>query len=140
MTVTGWSFFMFGLASLALAILGVQKSSAKELDQRVVELLSTMTLEEKVRQMTQISLEIVAKDGLKSEDRVELDMNKLRTAILKYHVGSILNVGTSAHSVDHRNRIIIAISPGYRDWRTNCDGQIVGNQRHSHSFQPFLFD
>lgn len=109
MNGTGWSFGMCSLALLVLMILGVQKLPARELDQRVAELLSKMTLEEKVGQMTQISLEVVAKDGLKPEDRVVLDMNKLRNAILKYHVGSILNVGTSAHPVDHWNKIITTI-------------------------------
>ena len=55
-------------------ILGSQKSSARELDQRVAELLSKMILEEKVGQITQISLEIVARDNLKPEDQVKLDM------------------------------------------------------------------
>ncbi|HEX9971794.1 MAG TPA: hypothetical protein VGD14_06965 [bacterium] len=54
--------------------MGSQKSSARELDQRVAELLSKMILEEKVGQITQISLEIVARDNLKPEDQVKLDM------------------------------------------------------------------
>ncbi|MCI0494701.1 glycoside hydrolase family 3 C-terminal domain-containing protein [candidate division KSB1 bacterium] len=85
------------------------RSQTKNLDEKVTDLLSRMTLEEKVGQMTQISLEIVAKEGLKPEDRVELNMQKLRQAILKYHVGSILNVGTSAHPVDHWQKIITTI-------------------------------
>jgi beta-glucosidase len=104
-----WSLFVSCLMMFLLSVSNPAKSQTKSLDEKVTDLLSRMTLEEKIGQMTQVSLEVVAKDGLKPEDRVELDMEKLSQAILKYHVGSILNVGTSAHPVDHWHKIITTI-------------------------------
>ena len=62
--------------------------------QKVAALLSKMTLEEKVGQMTQVTLGVVCtnKDGV-------LDTNALKKAILQYKVGSILNTTNRALSV-----------------------------------------
>lgn len=76
---------------------------------RVKELLSRMTLEEKVGQMTQITIEVVSKtEGTKDQMHV-LDLEKLREAITRYHVGSILNVFNVAHSLDYWHSIISEI-------------------------------
>ena len=73
---------------------------------RVEELLSKMTLEEKVGQMTQITLEVVSKSEGTVNQKFELDKEKLREAITKYHVGSILNVYNVAHTVQEWHSII----------------------------------
>lgn len=59
-----------------------------DLDKKVSELLSKMTIEEKIGQMTQITVtrfEDKGKPGV-------FNMVKLQEAIQKYHIGSILNV------------------------------------------------
>ncbi|MEP6467971.1 MAG: glycoside hydrolase family 3 N-terminal domain-containing protein, partial [Parafilimonas sp.] len=63
-----------------------------------------MTLEEKVGQMTQVTLGVVAtdKDGV-------LDTAKLRTAIVDYKVGSILNVTGHALTVGNWDSVITQI-------------------------------
>ena len=58
----------------------------------IEELLSRMTLEEKIGQMTQVTLESVSKTPLSASTRLELDESALRRALLEYHVGSIINV------------------------------------------------
>ncbi len=79
--------------------------SREEVERRVEELLSRMTLEEKVGQMTQVTLQVVSKDG----EPHQLDPKKLRRAIVDYHVGSILNIVESAYTLEHWREIITQI-------------------------------
>ncbi len=64
------------------------------IEQKIDALLSQMTLEEKVGQMTQLTLDYVSMgkyfDG---EKEMSIDPVKLDSAIMHYHVGSILNTG-----------------------------------------------
>ncbi|OMP76211.1 glycoside hydrolase family 3 N-terminal domain-containing protein [[Flexibacter] sp. ATCC 35208] len=79
----------------------------QSIDQKVASLVAKMTLEEKAGQMTQISVEAFLKttNGQVNEPH-EFDMAKLEEAIKKYKVGSILNVGGYAQTVEvWRNRI-----------------------------------
>ena len=62
-----------------------------ELEQKVEKTLKGMTLEEKIGQMTQLSLEVLGKRGTQ-EDSFVFDEAKIDTAIYKYKIGSILNV------------------------------------------------
>ena len=62
-----------------------------ELEQKVETTLKGMTLEEKIGQMTQLSLEVFGKRGTQG-DGFEFDEAKIDTAICKYKIGSILNV------------------------------------------------
>lgn len=77
---------------------------------KIEALLSDMTLEEKVGQMTQITLSHL----LKSNDEgviepFELDTAKLKEALIDHHVGSILNCGGHANSLSKWNEIITQI-------------------------------
>ncbi len=65
-----------------------QKTVADPIDEKVKELLSKMTLEEKIGQMTQITITALEEKG----NPGVLDKNKLKEAIQKYKIGSILNV------------------------------------------------
>ncbi|MDR2038264.1 MAG: glycoside hydrolase family 3 C-terminal domain-containing protein [Bacteroidales bacterium] len=71
--------------------------SDAEISRKVNALLKKMTLEEKVGQMAQITLDVVCKgkDRYSSYEPVELDMDILRDALVKYHVGSILNTANN---------------------------------------------
>lgn len=80
-----------------------------ELDERVKELLSQMTLEEKVGQMTQVTLQAVSKKQGTKDQHHELDETKLEEAILKYHVGSIFNVYDVAHEAEYWHEVITKI-------------------------------
>ena len=62
-------------------------------DQRVDSLLSKMTLKEKVGQMTQINLTVIAKGPNKwgSSFPLEIDHDRAMKALVDYKVGSVLN-------------------------------------------------
>lgn len=77
-----------------------------ELDKKVDALLAKMTLEEKVGQMTEVTLDVVSKPN---NGNHQLDNDKLKEAILKYHVGSILNVSGAAYTREHWYDIISGI-------------------------------
>src|SRR5690625_7596052 len=59
---------------------------------RVDSLIAEMTLEEKVGQMTQVTLTAIAADGPRESGRVNLDPVKLSVAILTYHVCSLFTL------------------------------------------------
>ncbi len=81
----------------------------KNIDERITELLSKMTLEEKVGQMTQITLEVITKEREDLTKDVIIDQDSLEEAILKYKVGSILNVLGAHNTLDNWHEIIKAI-------------------------------
>ncbi len=76
--------------------------------QKVDALISEMTLEEKVGQMTNISLMAIAEgDFWNKRDTVILDTAKMRDLLGNFHVGSVQNLGT------------YPFSP--REWRQNIE-------------------
>ncbi len=83
-----------------------QKKPESALDKKVDALIAKMTLEEKVGQMTQVTLDEVSKAGYSKH---EIDPEKLKEAVEKYHVGSILNVMGAAYTREHWHQVISAI-------------------------------
>ena len=67
------------------------------IDQKVEDLLSKMTLEEKVGQMTQITLDVVTKgkNQYSSYQPYELHQDLIKEAIHTYKIGSVLNTPSS---------------------------------------------
>lgn len=96
---------------IAVCGLGCESMSMKgkdaELERRLRRLLAEMTLEEKVGQMTQLTLQVVA--GENKNGWQKLDEEKLREAIVAHHVGSILNCAGQARAVDNWHEIITTI-------------------------------
>src|SRR5437588_5055855 len=76
---------------------------ARDYTQRVEALLRQMTLEEKVGQMTQLQIGMVTTG---SNQTIEIDPAKLEKAVVKYGVGSILNVSDQALPADKWQDII----------------------------------
>lgn len=73
-------------------------------DVNIEKLIRSMTLEEKVGQMCQIDLGVIAEgDICQLKIPQELDMQKLETVFSKYYVGSVLNVGCGAGAMDMEN-------------------------------------
>jgi len=70
---------------------------------RINELVARMTLEEKVGQMTQLQIGMVTTG---SDQTIRIDPAKLEKAVVKYGVGSILNVSGQALTVDAWHDII----------------------------------
>ncbi len=94
--------------SLLLVIGYCIGGNAQTDQQKADALLKKMTLEEKVGQMTQVTLAVVAKGGWGNQDGV-LDPALLKKAVVDYKVGSILNTTAHAFSVDTWHTIITQI-------------------------------
>lgn len=107
------SKYLFSLLTIFFFV-GFNSSYERSDDQgkiqdKVKELLSKMTIEEKIGQMTQITLQAVSKTQGTKNTSHELDLQKLEEAITKYHVGSILNVYDVAHSIEYWHEVITKI-------------------------------
>ena len=102
------------IISSSIAFLGLNKTNEKainksEIKLKVDELLSKMTLEEKIGQMTQVTIQVISKTEGTVNQKFSIDQDKLAEAIQKYHVGSILNVYNVAHTVEEWHSIIKSI-------------------------------
>ena len=97
---------LIGLALLISPVLAQVKKPADALDKKVDALIAKMTLEEKVGQMTEVTLDVVSKSNTSTH---QLDPDKLKEAIMKYHVGSILNVSGFAYDRKHWYEVISQI-------------------------------
>lgn len=99
------------IALLALSHCFAQTPAEK---QKIDALLKKMTIEEKVGQMTQVTLGVVCTpvDGV-------LDTAALRKAIVDYKVGSILNVTGHALTVDQWHTVITQIQDEEKQTRLN---------------------
>jgi beta-glucosidase len=84
---------------------GALRSRGAETDnsQKIEALLKRMTLEDKVGQMTELQIGMVSSG---SGQDVKIDAAKLEKAMVRYRVGSILNVTDQALTVDHWHEII----------------------------------
>ena len=80
-------------------------------DDAISLMLIEMSLEEKVGQMTQLTLGALSSGEATSEnpEAHQLDADKLRHAIVDRHVGSIINVHNMAFSGEHWHKVITAI-------------------------------
>ncbi|HWN08652.1 MAG TPA: glycoside hydrolase family 3 N-terminal domain-containing protein [Pyrinomonadaceae bacterium] len=74
--------------------------------QKIEDLLKRMTLEEKVGQMTQLTLGMIVTGA---DQNIKIDPVKLDKAIVKYGVGSILNVSDQALTADRWHEVIAQI-------------------------------
>ncbi|MEO7309484.1 MAG: glycoside hydrolase family 3 N-terminal domain-containing protein [Chitinophagaceae bacterium] len=87
-----------GCIGVSVSIAAMAQQSKADL-MKVEALIRQMTLEEKVGQMTQVTLAVVAKGGWANQDGA-LDPDSLKKAIVDYKVGSLLNTTAHALSVD----------------------------------------
>ncbi len=79
-----------------------KQNPSSYIDKKVNQLVKKMSLDEKIGQMTQVTLAVVSKGPVSNSDRPQqIDTNKLKKAILDNHVGSILNVINHAYSRKH---------------------------------------
>jgi beta-glucosidase len=74
--------------------------------QRVDALLRQMTLEEKVGQMTQVTVDVVSMGADGRREPHAIDPDKLRKAVVDHRVGSIINVGPQAYTLAHWQDVI----------------------------------
>ncbi len=64
---------------------------------KIEQLLAKMTLEEKVGQMAQITLDVIGKgkNRFESDEPFSLDKTAMEKALVQYHVGSVLNTSNN---------------------------------------------
>jgi len=93
--------FISALVLILNANICAQIYTTTKVDAQVKEFVSKMTLEEKVGQMTQVTIQAVSKVQGTKDQMHQLDYTKLEDAIKKYHVGSILNVYDIANTADY---------------------------------------
>jgi beta-glucosidase len=86
--------------------LAAAAGAAAPLEQRVEALLKRMSIEEKVGQMTQVAIDVVLKKHAPDAARHEIDPARLDDAVLRHHVGSILNVAGRAYTVENWHELI----------------------------------
>lgn len=81
----------------------LRQKPARDDTRRIEALLARMTLEEKVGQMTQLEIGMVTTG---SNQTIQIDPAKLEKAVVKYGVGSILNVKDQALPVDYWHNLL----------------------------------
>ena len=64
--------------------------SDSDLEKKVKEIVSGMSIDDKVGQMCEINIDVITVDSLVN-GKVELDSEKVKNAFEKYRVGSVLN-------------------------------------------------
>jgi beta-glucosidase len=108
---TSQKFLFLWLSILIPFSLQAQKSKTPESNTFIENLIQKMTLEEKVGQMTEITLDVVSKRDASGNllEPQTIDPERLKEAILKYKVGSILNVGAHGFSREEWYSIISSI-------------------------------
>ncbi|RNC63980.1 glycoside hydrolase family 3 N-terminal domain-containing protein [Proteiniphilum sp. X52] len=110
------SFFILTILLLVACDGGNEKASGLGLDpgieKRIDSIMARMTLEEKVGQMAQFTLDVIGKGGnvYFSDEPFEIDPAMLDTVIGKYKVGSILNTANNrARTTEVWERTVQAI-------------------------------
>ncbi len=109
MKISGQLLILLVMLFLSVSSLKAQQSK-QEIEKKIDALLATMTTEEKAGQMTQLTLDYVCK-GTFFDDKKEMkiDPARLDSALLKYHVGSILNTGSYTLTRDNWYELITNI-------------------------------
>src|SRR6266436_9723304 len=79
------------------------KGPERDHSQKIDALLKRMTLEEKVGQMTQLAIGMISTGR---DQTIQIDPAKLDKAMVRYGVGSILNVSEQALTADRWHQII----------------------------------
>ena len=104
--------FLFFITCIGLSLHAQTKKNITPTDKKVNELIAKMTLEEKVGQMTQVTLGVV---GGKNDG--DLDAVNLKKAIVDYKVGSILNVTNHALTVEQWHKLLTQIADEAKNTR-----------------------
>jgi beta-glucosidase len=96
-----------------------EEISSEQADVQIEALINSMTVEEKVGQTCQITLDVVAQfNGNTPTDPAMIDKAKLKEALVEYKVGSILNVGSHTLSRNEWNSVINDIHKPFQNRET----------------------
>jgi beta-glucosidase len=94
---------LFAFPSVGLTKIG------PDIEVKIDTLLQKMTLEEKVGQMTQLTLEAVSKQPQSAETTLELDPVKLKQVIVEHHVGSVFNSFATSLSLSQWHHVVNSV-------------------------------
>lgn len=108
---TGCAALGFGLFCLPAA---AQQQAGAVAESTITTLLNSMTLEEKVGQMAQVSIESMGS----MQNGTFTFSDKLKDAVVNYKIGSVLNTPGTLQSVQDWNRIITQIQDAAKQTRT----------------------
>ena len=100
--------------AISLSLTAQQTSTNSNID----TLIRKMTLDEKVGQMTQVTLAVIAKGGWGNSDG-SLDAAAVKKAIVDYKVGSVLNTTAHALSAETWRNIITQLQDEEKKTRLN---------------------
>lgn len=112
------------LTCIQFSLISVAQTEFNTLDpateNRISKIIDGMTLEEKVGQTCQITLDVFLKKDPQGAviEPIEIDNNKLNEALLKYKVGSILNVGSHTLSLTQWEMIMNSVHAPYKAGKT----------------------
>lgn len=107
-------YYLIALLFVALvaSCLVMAGQFTRDTESKVDALLEKMTLEEKVGQMAQVTLDVITrgKDEYVSDEPLQLDPDLVRKAIVTYKVGSVLNTANNrARTLEKWNEVISQI-------------------------------
>jgi beta-glucosidase len=93
-----------------------------ETEAEITEIIGQMSLEEKIGQTCQITLDVFLERNEKGEviEPIRIDKNKLDEAILTFKVGSILNVGSHTLSLDQWRMVMEAVHAYYKSGQSKA--------------------
>lgn len=96
MNIKNYSLVLL-LTLTSFQIFAQQKPIQTTIPQKVNALLAKMTLEEKVGQMAQVTLDVIGKgkDRFSSDEPFTLDEAAMEKALVKYKLGSVLNASNN---------------------------------------------
>ncbi len=117
-------YYFGGLMLLLFSCKSAQSITSTEYsteDKSLNVRIAQMSIEEKVGQTCQITLDVLTQTDAKGATIVPatIDTAKLNEAILQYHVGSVLNVGSHTLSLEEWKGIIPAIQNPYATGKTH---------------------
>lgn len=104
------SFFFALFISVGFQLVIGQNPINKSQHTQLLRLISKMTLKEKIGQMTQINIDVISKgEVFNLIEPHSLDSAKMHKILVEYGVGSILNAGGHAYSLEHWKEIVSTI-------------------------------
>ncbi|MEZ4883545.1 MAG: glycoside hydrolase family 3 N-terminal domain-containing protein [Chitinophagales bacterium] len=105
------SSMIFMLSFMPYTSIGeTPKEKADEIDQKVADLLSKMSLKDKVGEMTQLALDMISVgEPHNTKEPHQLDPAKLKKVFRDLRVGSIMNVSGHAYTREHWRDIMTNI-------------------------------
>lgn len=89
---------------------------------KIEAILQQMSVEEKIGETCQITLDAFLKRDAKDQviEPIQIDQSKLDEAIMTYHVGSILNVGSHTLSLEQWSVVMKAVHQYYKSEQTKA--------------------